>query len=157
MVEDSLSIDEILKILPHRYPFLLIDRVLKRVRHKNLSKWDDAYLIARKNITVNEPFFVGHFPNKPIMPGVLQIEAMAQAAALLVLKPNSSDTSTTLITGVDGAKFRSPVTPGDVLKIEARVYRSKSSMFVFNTSIFKEEDIKVSEAKITAHLVTNNS
>ena len=156
MVNDSLDIDQILKILPHKYPFLLIDRVLERVRPKDLSCFKDAYIVCRKNVTINEPFFEGHFPGKPIMPGVLQIEAMAQAAALLVLNPNLSDTSTILITGIDNAKFRNLVTPGDVLKIEAKVYRSKSSIFIFNTSISKEEDIKVSEAKITAHLATNN-
>lgn len=157
MVEERLDIDQILEILPHRYPFLLIDKVLKRVRHEDLSCFDDAYIICRKNVSVNEPFFEGHFPNNPIMPGVLQIEAMAQAAALLVVTSNLSNSNTTLITGVDGAKFRAPVVPSDVLKIEARVLRSKSNVYVFSANISKEGDIKVSEAKITAYLATNKS
>ncbi len=150
MIEDKLSIKEILDILPHRYPFLLIDSVLKRVRSEDLKNWENAYLIARKNITINEPFFVGHFPNNPIMPGVLQIEAMAQAAAILVLKPNSNNS--TLITGVDKAKFRAPVVPGDILNIEAKVVKIRSDrVYIFETNICKEDGSKVSEARLTAY------
>ena len=150
MVEDSLFLDDILKILPHRYPFLLIDKVIKRVRHKNLTDWKDAYLIARKNVTFNEPFFKGHFPGNPIMPGVLQIEAMAQAAALLMLKPNSSKPP--MITGIEKAKFRAPVIPGNVLEIYAKVLKVRSNICVFEANIIKEDKTKVSEAQLTAHL-----
>ena len=110
----SLDIQAILKILPHRYPFLLIDRVMEITRTKRI--------VAIKNVTVNEPFFVGHFPAGPIMPGVLIVEAMAQAGGVLLLTevPDRED-KLLVFTGIERARFRRPVTPGDQLRIEVDV------------------------------------
>jgi 3-hydroxyacyl-[acyl-carrier-protein] dehydratase len=108
------DIHEILKILPHRYPFLLIDRVTEIVRTKRI--------VALKNVTVNEPYFVGNFPAGPIMPGVLVVEAMAQAGGvLLLIEFPDREHKLLLFTGIERAKFRRPVSPGDQLRIEVDV------------------------------------
>ncbi len=109
-----LDINQILAILPHRYPFLLIDRVLEIEPRKRI--------VALKNVTINEPFFIGHFPGNPIMPGVLTVEAMAQAGAVLLLT-EFPDRNTKLVffTGIERARFRRPVVPGDQLRIEVNV------------------------------------
>ncbi len=108
------DIHEILKILPHRYPLLLIDRVLELERKKRI--------VAIKNVTINEPFFNGHFPGLPIMPGVLIIEAIAQAGgAMLLTEVEDRDDKVMVFTGIDRAKFRKPVSPGDQLRIVVEV------------------------------------
>src|ERR1700716_2434199 len=110
----GLDIHDILKILPHRYPFLLIDRVLELKRKERI--------VAIKNVTVNEPFFVGHFPGLPIMPGVLIVEAIAQAGgALLLTEVEDRHDKLMLFTGIERARFRRPVVPGDQLRIEVEV------------------------------------
>ena len=110
----ALDIHEILKILPHRYPLLLIDRVLELKRKKSI--------IAIKNVTINEPFFNGHFPGLPIMPGVLIVEAIAQAGgALLLTEVEDRNDKVMVFTGIERAKFRRPVSPGDQLRIEVEV------------------------------------
>lgn len=110
----GMDIGDILRILPHRYPFLLIDRVIELVRMKSI--------VALKNVTITEPFFQGHFPDKPIMPGVLIVEAIAQAGGLLLLTevPNR-DEMLMVFTGIEKARFRRPVVPGDQLRIEVAV------------------------------------
>jgi len=110
----SLDIQGILGILPHRYPFLLVDRITEIIRTKRI--------VAIKNVTANEPYFVGHFPDHPIMPGVLVVEAMAQAGGVLLLTefPDREE-RLLLFTGIDKAKFRRPVAPGDQLRIEVDV------------------------------------
>jgi 3-hydroxyacyl-[acyl-carrier-protein] dehydratase len=109
-----LDIHDILKILPHRYPFLLVDRVLELKRKERI--------VAIKNVTINEPFFNGHFPGMPIMPGVLIVEAIAQAGgALLLTEVEDRDHKMMVFTGIDRAKFRRPVGPGDQLRIEVEV------------------------------------
>ncbi len=109
-----LDIHEILKILPHRYPFLLIDRVLELKRKQSI--------VAVKNVTINEPFFAGHFPGLPIMPGVLIVEAIAQAGgALLLNEVEERDDKVMVFTGIERAKFRRPVSPGDQLRLEVEV------------------------------------
>jgi len=108
------DINEIMKILPHRYPFLLIDRITEITRTKRI--------VAVKNVSVNEPYFVGHFPAGPIMPGVLVVEAMAQAGGvLLLIEFPDREHKLLLFTGIERAKFRRPVTPGDQLRIEVEV------------------------------------
>jgi len=108
------DINEIMKILPHRYPFLLIDRITEITRTKRI--------VAVKNVSVNEPFFIGHFPAGPIMPGVLVVEAMAQAGGvLLLIEFPDREHKLLLFTGIERAKFRRPVTPGDQLRIEVEV------------------------------------
>jgi 3-hydroxyacyl-[acyl-carrier-protein] dehydratase len=116
----ALDIDAIREILPHRYPFLLVDRI---------EELDAERVVGIKNVTVNEPFFAGHFPDYPVMPGVLIIEAMAQVAGVLVLNGIADRKSKlVLLAGVDGAKFRKPVRPGDQLRMEMKVLRSRASM-----------------------------
>jgi 3-hydroxyacyl-[acyl-carrier-protein] dehydratase len=116
----ALDIDAIRDILPHRYPFLLVDRI---------EELEAERVVGIKNVTVNEPFFTGHFPDYPVMPGVLIIEAMAQVAGVLVLSgiPDRKN-KLVLLAGVDGAKFRKPVRPGDQLRIEMKVLRSRTTM-----------------------------
>ncbi len=110
----TLTIQEIMDFLPHRYPFLLIDRVLEFEAQKRV--------VAIKNVTMNEPFFQGHFPGAPIMPGVLVIEAMAQAGAVLLLSElEDRHSKLAVFTGIDGAKFRRSITPGDQIRIEVSV------------------------------------
>ena len=112
--QQTLNIGELLNLLPHRYPMLLIDRVVEIVRTKRI--------VAIKNVTINEPFFAGHFPGYPIMPGVLIVEAMAQAgAALLFIEVKERNDKLLVFTGIERARFRRPVMPGDQLRIEVDV------------------------------------
>ncbi len=114
-----LTIQEIQKILPHRYPFLLIDKIIES---------DDEHIVGIKNVTFNEPFFQGHFPGIPIMPGVLIIEAMAQVSGVLFLSiPKDGKKRITYFAGIDKAKFRKPVRPGDQLRFEITVSRMRKS------------------------------
>ncbi len=121
-----MDIHEILKQLPHRYPFLLVDRVLELEKGKRIK--------AIKNVTINEPFFVGHFPHRPVMPGVLMLEAMAQVAALLAfdaLGTTPSEKTIYYFAGIDGARFKRPVEPGDQLMMDVSLERMKSGIFKF--------------------------
>src|SRR5205807_7110742 len=112
--KNGLDIHDILKILPHRYPLLLIDRVVELKRKERI--------VAIKNVTINEPFFVGHFPGLPIMPGVLVVEAIAQAGGALLLTEVEDRTDKVMVfTGIERAKFRKPVVPGDQLRLEVKV------------------------------------
>jgi 3-hydroxyacyl-[acyl-carrier-protein] dehydratase len=121
-----MDIHEILKLLPHRYPFLLVDRVLEIDKGKSIR--------ALKNVTMNEPFFVGHFPHRPVMPGVLMLEAMAQTAALLSFATAgvSPDSKTVYyFAGIDGARFKRPVEPGDQLVMDVSLLRMKAGIYKF--------------------------
>ncbi len=121
-----MDIHEILKKLPHRYPFLLVDRVLELEKGKRIR--------ALKNVTMNEPFFEGHFPHRPVMPGVLMLEAMAQAAALLAfdtLGVVPDDKTVYYFAGIDAARFKRPVEPGDQLVMDVTLDRMKSGIFKF--------------------------
>jgi 3-hydroxyacyl-[acyl-carrier-protein] dehydratase len=116
----AMDINQILAILPHRYPFLLIDRVVEMERKKRI--------VAIKNVTINEPFFAGHFPNYPIMPGVLIVEAMAQAGgAMLLTEVEDRSNKLIVFTGIEKARFRRPVVPGDQLRIEVVMLSWKES------------------------------
>ena len=121
-----MDIHQILKQLPHRYPFLLVDRVLELDKGKRIK--------ALKNVTMNEPFFTGHFPHRPVMPGVLMLEAMAQAAALLAFDLQGvtpDDKTVYYFAGIDGARFKRPVEPGDQLIMEVTLERLKAGVFKF--------------------------
>jgi UDP-3-O-[3-hydroxymyristoyl] N-acetylglucosamine deacetylase/3-hydroxyacyl-[acyl-carrier-protein] dehydratase len=117
--ETSLDIKRILETIPHRYPFLMIDRVIEFIA--------ETELVAIKNITFNEPYFQGHYPGEPVMPGVLQIEAMAQASGILLLRRGSSDGKTPFLMSVDTVKFRRPVRPGDQLVINAKLTKTRGN------------------------------
>ncbi len=119
---------DILKILPHRFPFLLIDRVDELHKPASGSRVGRK-IVAIKNVTFNEPFFPGHFPHRPVMPGVLQIEVMAQAAALAVAEPSGPKLDVA-IAGINDARFRRPVVPGDTLVLEAEVMKDRSGIVV---------------------------
>ena len=123
---NSLDINQIKEYLPHRYPMLLVDRVLDYELGKSI--------VAIKNVTANEEYFSGHFPHKPVMPGVLMIEALAQSAALLAFltmgkKPDS--TSVVYFVGIDAARFKRPVGPGDQLRMEVEIIRSSRGIYKF--------------------------
>jgi 3-hydroxyacyl-[acyl-carrier-protein] dehydratase len=141
----TLDIHDIMRILPHRYPFLLIDRVIDLVRMKRI--------VAIKNVTINEPFFAGHFPDMPIMPGVLIVEAVAQAGgALLLTEIPDRQHKLMVFTGIEKARFRRPVVPGDQLRIEVDVKAWRGDA-VRMQGIAYVEDKKVAEATVTCRLV----
>jgi 3-hydroxyacyl-[acyl-carrier-protein] dehydratase len=141
-----MTIDEIKEYLPHRYPFLLIDRVV--------SFEKDKRIVALKNVTVNEPFFPGHFPHHAVMPGVLIVEAMAQAAAVLSLKSAGHKNDGKWVyyfVGIDGARFKRPVTPGDQLHIEVEAGQVRRGMAKF-TALAKVGETVVAEAELLCAL-----
>ncbi len=123
-----LDASDILQLLPHRYPFLLVDRVNELRRGQGPSR-TGTRIRAIKNVTFNEPYFPGHFPHRPVMPGVLQIEVMAQVAALACVDKDGVRMDVA-IAGVDGARFRRPVIPGDTLEIEAEIVKDRGSIML---------------------------
>jgi 3-hydroxyacyl-[acyl-carrier-protein] dehydratase len=134
----SLDINQIKQYLPHRYPLLLVDRVLDWESGKNIT--------AIKNVTINEEFFVGHFPHKPVMPGVLTIEALAQTAALLAFlttgqKPD--DNAVVYFVGIDGARFKRPVEPGDQLKMHVEILRQARGIWKFQAKATVDDQLVV--------------
>ena len=138
----TMKIREVLDHLPHRYPFLLIDRVLSCEPGKRV--------VAVKNVTINEPFFQGHFPHHPVMPGVLIIEAMAQAAAILIVhteQAKADDRSVFYFVGIDNARFKKPVVPGDVLRLEVALERQLRGIWKFTAQALVAEAV-VAEASL---------
>ena len=122
-----MDINEILQCLPHRYPMLLVDRVLECEPGKRI--------LAIKNVSINEPFFLGHFPHRPVMPGVLVLEAMAQAATLLALASTDTvldENSVVYFAGIDNARFKRPIEPGDQLILEVTLDRAKAGVYKFS-------------------------
>ncbi len=141
----TLDLVEIMAILPHRYPFLLIDRVVEMERKKRI--------VAIKNVTFNEPHFQGHFPDYPIMPGVLIVESIAQAGgALLLTEIPDRDEKLMVFTGIEAAKFKLPVTPGDQLRIEVNVLNWRTSAVKMRGTVTVEGKV-VSEATVTCMVV----
>ena len=140
-----LDIADIQRILPHRYPFLLIDRVVEMTPKERI--------VAIKNVTINEPFFQGHFPNMPIMPGVLIVEAIAQTGgALLLTEVENRDEMLMVFTGIERAKFRRPVVPGDQLRIEVEVKAWRMTAVRMEGKAFVG-DKRVAEATVTCQLI----
>ena len=134
----TMDIHQILKLLPHRYPILLVDRVLEVDKGKSIT--------ALKNVSINEPFFNGHFPHRPVMPGVLMLEALAQAAALLAfvtLDVVPDDKTIYYFAGIDGARFKRPVEPGDALILKVELDRMKAGIFKFKAQALVDEEIAV--------------
>jgi len=139
-----LDINEIMKTLPHRYPFLLVDRVKELELNKRI--------VAIKNVTINEPFFQGHFPGHPIMPGVLIIEAMAQVGGILAYKSEPETAGKVVyFMGIDKAKFRRPVVPGDTLEFVLEVIKQRRNIWVFKAEAFVDGE-RAAEAEIKATL-----
>ena len=140
-----MGITEIMDFLPHRYPFLLVDRIVEMEAQKRI--------VGIKNVSINEPFFQGHFPGHPIMPGVLILEAMAQTAGVLSLKMVDDPASKVIyFMSIDKAKFRHPVYPGDQLRLELEVIKIRVPIMKFSGNAFVEEK-KVAEAHLTATIV----
>ena len=138
-----LDINEIRAILPHRYPFLLVDRIVEM---------DAERVVGIKNVTANEPFFQGHFPDFPVMPGVLIVEAMAQAAGVLVLK-NMEDRANKLVllVAIENARFRKPVCPGDTLRLEMKIIKRKASVAKM-AGVATVDGVVVAEAEMMCKL-----
>lgn len=133
---------EIQSLLPHRYPFLFVDRILE---------WEaDRRIVGIKNVTVNEPFFQGHFPGRPVMPGVLIIETMAQIGGVLAFKSiGPKGKPVVYMTGIDGAKFRRPVVPGDQLRVEVDLLKKRPPFWKMQANAFVGTEL-VCEAEVTA-------
>ena len=134
----TMDIHQILKQLPHRYPILLVDRVLEIEKGVRIK--------AVKNVTINEPYFTGHFPHRPVMPGVQMLEALAQAAALLsfnALDAVPDDNTVYYFAGIDGARFKRPVEPGDQLILEVAVDRMKAGIFKFKARALVGDEVAV--------------
>ena len=131
----ELRIAEIMRILPHRYPFLLVDRVIEVD--------PDRRIVALKNVPINEPFFSGHFPSAPVMPAVLTVESMAQAGAILGLLEKNVDLSKTLVyfMGIDEAKFRRPIVPGDQMRIIVEVVRRKAIVWKMKGEVYVGDEL----------------
>jgi len=133
-----MDIHQILKALPHRYPILLVDRVLEIEKGKRIR--------AIKNVSINEPFFLGHFPHRPVMPGVLMLEALAQAAALLAFDMMGvvpDEKTVYYFAGIDGARFKRPVEPGDQLILDVELDRMKAGIFKFKAKAWVGEEVAV--------------
>ena len=139
-----LDINEIKKIIPHRYPFLLVDKIIECD--------DDSQIVGIKSVTINEPFFQGHFPDFPVMPGVLIVEAMAQVACILALRVLKKEGhSSVYFTGIDSVKFRKPVVPGDVLRLELTKTKQRGELFRFDGKALVEDQV-VTQGSIQAIL-----
>jgi 3-hydroxyacyl-[acyl-carrier-protein] dehydratase len=139
----SMDIHQVLKKLPHRYPILLVDRVLELEKGVRIR--------ALKNVTVNEPFFTGHFPHRPVMPGVLMLEALAQAAAILSFETEGAvpdDNTIYYFAGIDGARFKRPVEPGDQLVLEVALLRTKARVYKYAARATVDGELAV-EAELT--------
>ncbi len=142
-MDNALDIQEIMELLPHRYPFIMIDRILELTPGEKV--------VALKNVTINEPFFQGHFPENPIMPGVLIIEAMGQAGAVLAAKSLDRGPHGPLIyfMGMDKVKFRKPVTPGDQLIFEMEFLKQRRNVFKMSGTAYVDEKV-VAQAELMA-------
>ena len=142
-MDNTFDIQKIMNLLPHRYPFIMIDRILELVPGEKV--------VALKNVTINEPFFQGHFPGTPIMPGVLMIEAMGQAGAVLAAEslPEEEQGSLIYFMGVNKVKFRKPVVPGDQIIFELKFLKQRSKVFKMSGEAFVDEKL-VAEAELMA-------
>ena len=139
------EIQDIIRILPHRYPFILIDQIIEMKPGESL--------VAIKNVTINEPFFPGHFPSQPVMPGVLSLEIMSQAGAFLVLNYVDDPMKKNMFfTGADAVRFRKPIVPGNQMRIHMKLVKQKLNLCRFEGKCYVEDELVV-EAKLTANIV----
>jgi 3-hydroxyacyl-[acyl-carrier-protein] dehydratase len=144
-----LDVNEIMKLLPHRYPFLLVDRITEIDPEKKI--------VGLKNVTMNEPFFQGHFPGHPVMPGVLIVEAMAQVAAILVYSSSEENKGKiTYFVGIDNTKFRKPVVPGDQLRLELEVVGCRRGIYTFSGKAYVDGKL-VTESELRATFADKQS
>jgi beta-hydroxyacyl-ACP dehydratase FabZ len=144
----AMDIEEIQKILPHRYPFLMVDRILELTSDE---------VVGLKNVSINEPFFQGHFPGNPVMPGVLIIEALAQAGGILAYSLAPQHTSDAVyLMGVDKVRFRKPVRPGDQLILKIKIFKQKGSIFKMKGEAFVGDQL-VAEGEVLATVDTRKS
>lgn len=148
MQDTVYDVRKIFELLPHRFPFLLVDRVVSITDPGGANRVGKK-AVGIKNVTINEPFFAGHFPNLPIMPGVLQIEAMAQVAAISFYRPQDPPMNF-MIAGVESARFRRPVIPGDQLRITSEIVKERKSILVVQTTCHVGDEL-VAEATLMAH------
>ena len=137
-MKQELSIGEILNLLPHRYPFLLVDKILEQEENK---------IIGVKNVTINEPFFLGHFPAHPVMPGVLIIETMAQVGAVLMFSKEENRGKIPLFAGIDKARFKKPVRPGDQLIIKVEILKMVRGIGKARAEVYVDDNL-VAEAEL---------
>ena len=146
----AIDIREILRLLPHRYPFVMVDRIF--------DMRADEHAIGIKNVSVNESFFQGHFPNHPVMPGVLIIESMAQTAAVLVVETLGHDAAGKVVyfMSIEGAKFRRPVVPGDQLRIHVTKERNRGNVWKFN-AVARVDGVSVAEATYAAMIMDHTA
>lgn len=144
------NIVEIMKLLPHRFPFLLVDRVEEISQPEGQTSRVGRKIRAIKNVTFNEPFFPGHFPHRPVMPGVLQIEAMAQVAAISCVDPTGPKMDVA-IAGINEARFRRPVTPGDTLELLAEVIKDRGQILIVKCEARVQGQV-VAEAELMAKM-----
>ncbi len=142
MSEETIDIHEVMKLLPHRYPFLLIDRVIECTPGDSL--------VALKNVTINEPFFPGHFPHRPVMPGVLIMEALAQATGILAFRTSGThpdEDTLYYFVGIDKARFKQPVEPGDQLMLHVKALKSRGGIWKFD-AVAKVDNKVVASAEL---------
>ena len=141
----NFEIQDIIRILPHRYPFILIDQIIEMKPGESL--------VAIKNVTINEPFFPGHFPSQPVMPGVLSLEIMSQAGAFLVLNYVDDPMKKNMFfMGADAVRFRKPIVPGNQIRIHMKLVKQKLSLCRFEGKCYVDDELVV-EAKLTANIV----
>ena len=145
---ETMTITEIMKVLPHRYPFIYIDRILAVYEGPQAGSRLGRKAVALKNVTMNEHFFVGHFPDRPIMPGVILLEAMAQAGCMAFHRKDDPDMDV-VIASVRNARFRKPVVPGDSLKLTAEIIRDRGQMLLLQCTAQVDEQL-VAEAEVLA-------
>lgn len=150
-IGDSIGFQEIIQLIPHRYPFLLVDKVERMIK--------DTSAVGIKNVTINEPFFQGHFPKMPVMPGVLIVEAMAQTAGILVVHSMNQENEASVgkervvyFMSIEGAKFRKPVGPGDTLEMKVTALHGRKNVWKFKGETFVAGKL-VAEAQYTAMIV----